>query len=342
MIPAWSEYLQTQGAVVDGGAVRHFGDPSAELSAARDSLVLADLSHYGLIGFAGEEAQTFLHGQITNDLRGLRQSDAVFAGYCSAKGRLLANFLIFKRGGELLLMLPGSLREAIQKRLTMFVLRAKVKVRDATDEWIALGLAGPGASTAVARQFGSAPPAMLGVVQQETGWAVRLSDERFDLFIRPETAIAVWQALAGQARPVGTPVWDWLTVNAGVPVILPATQDHFVPQMANMEMLHGVSFQKGCYPGQEIVARSQYLGKLKRRMYLAHVDAEAAPGDELYSPELGTQSCGMVANAAPAPGGGTDLLAVMQVGSHDGGEVHLGSADGPRLTFRELPYSLGA
>ena len=143
MIPTWSEYLQTRGAVLGDGAVAHFGDPAGELATARDGLVLADLSNYGLIGFSGEDAQTFLHGQITNDLRGLKEGYAVFAGYCSPKGRLLANFLTFRRGADILLMLPRSLREGVQKRLGMFVLRAKVKVRDASDEWIALGLAGP-------------------------------------------------------------------------------------------------------------------------------------------------------------------------------------------------------
>ncbi|NWG75859.1 MAG: folate-binding protein YgfZ [Rubrivivax sp.] len=339
MISAWSEYLQTQGAVLIDGVAGHFGDPAAELAAARDGLVLADLSHYGLIAFAGEDAQTFLHGQITNDLRALRETNALFAGYCSPKGRLLANFLVFRRGGDILLMLPRALREATQKRLTLFVLRAKVRVRDASDEWVTLGLAGPGAADLIASRFGSVPADTMGVVQADTGWAVRLGSERFDLFVSPEAAPALWQDWSAKAKPIGTAAWDWLTVNAGVPTILPQTQDHFVPQMANMEVLHGVSFQKGCYPGQEIVARSQYLGKLKRRMYLAHVDGTAAPGDELYSPDLAGQACGLVANAAPAPEGGTDLLAVMQTSSFEGGEVHLGSADGARLAFKTLPYA---
>ena len=327
---------------MQNGAVRDFGDPAAELNAARDGLVLADLSHYGLIAFAGEDAQTFLHGQITNDLRGLKEDKAVFAGYCSAKGRLLANFLVFRRDADILLMLPRSLREPIQKRLNMFVLRAKVKVRDASDEWVALGLSGPGADQLVATRFGQTPAAVMDVVQGPEGWAVRLGEARFDVFVSPAAAAGLWQQWTGQARPVGTPAWDWLTVKAGVPVILPATQDQFVPQMANMELLQGVSFQKGCYPGQEIVARSQYLGKLKRRMYLAHVEAAAAAGRELYSPDLPGQACGMVVNAAPAPEGGTDLLAVLQVSSRDAGEVHLGAPDGPRLVFNPLPYGLDA
>jgi folate-binding protein YgfZ len=340
MTSTWSEYLLTQNAVVVDDAVQHFGDPDAELAHARDGLVLADLSHYGLIALGGEDAQTFLHGQITNDLRGLREDKAVFAGYCSAKGRLLANFLVFRRGADLLVMLPRSLREATQKRLTMFVLRAKVRLRDASDEWVALGLSGAEAQDLVSAHYGQAPTALMDVVQGPDGWAVRLGEQRFDVFVTPQAAPALWRLWSAKARPVGTPVWDWLTVAAGVPVILPATQDHFVPQMANMELLGGVSFQKGCYPGQEIVARSQYLGKLKRRMYLAHVEATAEAGQELYSPDLPGQACGMVANAAPAPGGGTDLLAVMQVSSREAGEVHLGSPDGPRLAFKPLPYGL--
>ncbi len=342
MSSTWSEYLQTQGAVLTDGVVTDFGDAGAELAAARDGLVLADLSHYGLLALTGEDALSFLHGQVTNDLRALRVDKAVFAGYCSAKGRLLANFLVFRRSDDLLLMLPRSLIAPIQKRLSMFVLRAKVRLRDASAEWVALGLAGAGADELVAERFGQAPAAPLQVVQAADGWAVRLGEQRYDVFVTPQAAPALWQQWATRARPVGAPAWDWLTVTAGVPVILPSTQDQFVPQMANMELLDGVSFQKGCYPGQEIVARSQYLGKLKRRMYLAHVAAKAAAGEALYSPELTGQPCGMVVNAAPAPGGGSDLLAVMLVSSREAGEVRLGSPDGPRLEFKPLPYRLEA
>lgn len=340
MIPSLSEYLQTQGAVVLDGVVQHFGDPVAELEHARDALVLAVLSHYGLIQLTGEDAQTFLHGQITNDLRGLKDERAVFAGYCSAKGRLLADFLVFRRGGELYVMLPRALREAMQKRLAMFVLRARVRLADASDTWVALGLNGAGADVLVRESFGRVPDAPMDVVQTPNGWVVRLGEQRFDVFITPPAAPELWQDWSARAKPVGAPAWDWLTIRAGVPVILPQTQDHFVPQMVNLEVLGGVSFNKGCYPGQEIVARSQYLGRLKRRMYLAHVEAAAAPGSELFSPDLPGQACGMVVNAAPAPTGGTDVLAVMQVSSYASGEVRLGSPDGPRLVFQPLPYEL--
>lgn len=338
----WSDFLATQGARLEHGSVADFGDARGELEAAASSQnVCADLSHYALIGLAGAEAQTFLHGQITNDLRGLTEQAAVFAGYLSAKGRMLANFLVMKRRAELLLMLPAGLREAVQKRLSMFVLRADVQLRDASGEWVRLGVAGPDALRLAADALGVPPPAgMLAMAHHDSGFVLRLADSRCDLLVTPAAAAAVWQRLAAAARPVGAPAWDWLLVNAGIPTVLPATQDHFVPQMANMEILGGLSFNKGCYPGQEVVARSQYLGKVKRRLFLAHVEAPAQPGDELYAPEPADQSCGLVANAAPAPQGGWDALVVALAPSVQGGEVRLKRRDGAPLRFRPLPYAV--
>lgn len=329
MLSDWNEFLRGQ----DVGATQ------ADLEAARDGLVVADLSHWGLIGFSGEEAQTFLHGQITNDLRTLGPDKAVFAAYCSAKGRMLANFLVFKRGDDILLMLPEGLSETIRKRLTMFILRSKVKARDAGGEWVRLGLSGPDAEALLAEAIGATPgPDIMAMAHTDAAFAVRLGPSRFDLFVAPEQARAVWQTLAAKARPVGAAAWDWLMVAAGIPAILPETQDQFVPQMANMVELGGVNFQKGCYPGQEIVARSQYLGTQKRRMYLAHVAVEAKPGDPVYSPTLAGQSAGQVVNAAAAPGGGSDLLAVLRIDSFEAGDIRLGAADGAQLEFRALPY----
>ncbi len=336
---AWTDFLASRGASLENGAVSGFGDPAAELAAARAQTVVADLSYYGLIGFSGEEAQTFLHGQITNDLRGLRENAAVFAGYLSPKGRMLANFLVMKRREDVLVMLPEALRESIQKRLSMFILRSKVKARDAGGEWVRLGVNGPDATVLVAETLGvAAPEGMMAMAHGEQGFALRLGDGRFDLFIAPDAAPAAWEKLAARARPVGASAWDWLMVQAGVPVVLPQTQDHFVPQMANMEILGGVSFNKGCYPGQEIVARSQYLGKVKRRLHLAHLDAEARPGDELFAPDPADQSAGLIANVAPAPEGGWDVLAVVLNPSVEAGDVRLKSRDGAKLSFKPLPY----
>jgi folate-binding protein YgfZ len=336
---AWTEFLSSQGAQLDDPVVASFGDPVGELTAAASQTVLADLSQFGLICLAGEEAQTFLHGQITNDLRGLNEKAAVFAGYLSAKGRMLANFLVMKRGEDILVMLPAALRESIQKRLSMFILRSKVKARDAGPEWVRLGVNGPDASAALTATLGyDLPESLMSMAHGQQTFVLRLGDQRFDVFVQTEAAPALWQKLAVSCQQVGAPAWDWLMVQAGVPMVLPQTQDHFVPQMANMEILGGVSFNKGCYPGQEIVARSQYLGKVKRRLFLAHVAGEAQPGDELFSADLADQSAGQIANAAPAPGGGFDVLAVVHTSSVEAGDVRLKSRDGARLEFRPLPY----
>jgi hypothetical protein len=180
----------------------------------------------------------------------------------------------------------------------------------------------------------------MAMAQSEQAFVLCLGEQRYDLFVAPDAAPAVWNQLAASHRPVGAPAWDWLLIDAGIPAVVPATQDQFVPQMANMEVLGGVSFNKGCYPGQEIVARSQYLGKVKRRLFLAHLDAESRAGAELYSPDLPDQSTGHIANIAPAPGGGWDVLAVLHASSVEAGEVHVGGRDGPRLAFRPLPYSM--
>jgi hypothetical protein len=222
----------------------------------------------------------------------------------------------------------------------MFVLRSKVTLTDTTDATVRLGVAGPGAECLVASVLGVAPASVLDVTHTDSVITIRLPGDRFEIVAEPDRARPLWQALALKARPVGAAVWDWLEIRAGIPVITAATQDQFVPQMANFELVGGVNFQKGCYPGQEIVARTQYLGKLKRRLYLAHVRSDVAPaaGAELYSLDLDAQSSGMVVSAAPAPGGGFDLLAVIQTASAAAHPIHLGSLDGPSLEIQPLPY----
>ena len=148
--------------------------------------------------------------------------------------------------------------------------------------------------------------------------------------------------LAHQTEVTEPQHWDWLDIRAGIPVVGPATQEAFVPQMANLDLIGGVSFTKGCYPGQEIVARMHYRGTLKQRMYLANVGGTQLPqpGDKLFSPEFGEQACGTIVNGAPSPEGGQDVLAVIQIASAEKGAVHWKSPNGPALKFMQLPYPL--
>jgi folate-binding protein YgfZ len=340
MHPDWRVYLQSQGARLVDDRVADFGDPSGEREATRRGTVIADLSGYGLLRVSGPDAQAFLHGQLSSDVRGLSPDRAQHSSYNTAKGRMLATFLLWRMGEDYALQLAAELAEPIRRRLALFILRAKVQIEDMSDARVRLGIAGPDAGRLLAARFGSLPEVDLGVAQVEEATLLRLGPQRFELVNLPDQAPALWERLSTAARPVGFPCWEWLDIRAGIPRVTAATQDQLVPQMANLDALGGVSFRKGCYPGQEIVARTHYLGKLKRRLCLAHLDGEAAPapGDALYSPDVEGQASGLVVNAAPAPGGGYDLLVVVQQTSAQAGEVRWKAPDGPRLEFLPLPY----
>jgi len=341
----WQQFLVSRGAVIQDGQVMHFGDAAAEIHHSGTGPIVADLSHLGLIRFAGEDAQTFLQGQLSNDVRLLNGTNSQWTGYCTPKGRMLASFLLWQNAERSYLMqLPASLREAIQKRLTMFVLRSKVKVTDESDHWVRLGVAGPGAEAAVRSAVGDAPQAVHGQLARDEGTVLRLPGDCFEILAAPVQAQDLWNALASSCKPAGSGRWDWHMIRAGVPTVLPATQEEFVPQMANFEVIGGVNFKKGCYPGQEIVARTQYLGKLKRRMYLAKLAADTPPaaGDPLYSADMQEQSSGIVVNAQPAPGGGYDVLAVIQTSSAESEAIHWKALDGPVLRLESLPYAIPA
>ncbi|HEY5290734.1 MAG TPA: folate-binding protein [Burkholderiales bacterium] len=342
MTSAWQDFLLEHGARIEAGAVSSFGDVAAELRATRDGGIVAPLTHLGLIACSGDDAQAFLHGQLSNDVKQLTPQRSEYAAYCSAKGRMLANFLVWQEDGAYCLELARSLLPAVQKRLAMFVLRAKVKLADASESRVILGLAGSAAAGALRELFPALPREAHQMVHDPAnGTLIALPGARFQLIAELESAKRLWQQLAKALTPVGSACWEWLEIRNGIPLITPATQEQFVPQMANMELIGAVNFQKGCYPGQEIVARTQYLGQLRRRMVLAHVAGETMPqpGDELFSDALDGQASGMVVNGQAAPDGGYDLLAVMQTASLSQATAHFKSADGPRLSILPLPYS---
>jgi folate-binding protein YgfZ len=338
----WQNFLTTQGARIQDGGAQDFGDAATERTAARDGTVLCDLSQFGVLKVSGEEAQGFLHNLFSSDVNALTPQQAGYSSFNTAKGRALATFLIWRTGTDFFLQLPQSLLAPMQKKLSMYVLRAKVKIEDASNELVCLGLAGADAAALLQRRFPALPQNPLDALQHDDAILIRLGAERFQIVTTPQHAPALWQQLGAKARTAGSPCWDWLDIRAGIPFILPQTQEEFVPQMVNLDLTGAVNFKKGCYPGQEVVARMHYLGKPKRRMYLAHVDSGTAPqaGAELFSMELEGQACGIVANSAPAPGGGYDLLAVVQIASHDAFPVHLGALTGARLQFQPLPYPI--
>jgi folate-binding protein YgfZ len=317
-------------------------DPKAELLAARDGTIVADLSHNALLRVTGDDATTFLHNQFTNDVEALPVGASQWNGWCSPKGRLLATFLLSRTRDGFLILLPAEIAAATAKRLGMFVLRSKVRIEDASSGLARIGFAGKAAGATVARHWGQAPGPMRSV-EGEHGTCVALDAERFVIYAPTSTARRTFDLLAESARPAGAEAWAWSMVQAGIPIIVAATQEAFVPQMANFDLVGGVSFRKGCYPGQEIVARTQYRGILKRRMALAHADAAAlAPGQRVFSRALGDQAAGEVVNAAPAPEGGTDFLVVAQLESLASGDLRLDSPDGKPIEIRRRPAPAAA
>ncbi|HUP95999.1 MAG TPA: folate-binding protein [Burkholderiales bacterium] len=304
-----------------------------------------ELTSSSLISFSGEDAASFLHGQLTSDIAGLRAPATQYAGYCSAKGRLLATFLVWRLEGEILLQLPRVLHDALQSRLVKYVLRARVKVTDASKRFALFGLAdADAADIRMAALNSTLPHVAHQVVPLETGALTLLPLQRYLLLVHEARADDVRVNLEKVAEERDESLWQSLDIEAGIPLITPHTQDEYVPQMVNLDLIGGVSYTKGCYPGQEIVARTHYLGRLKQRMYHARVATHERPaaGDALYSREFGPdQASGKILSAAStAHDGAYDALAVIQTGVARDGNVFWRSLDGPALEFVPLPYAI--
>ena len=294
---------------------------------------VARLTHLGVIRVEGVDAAHFLQSQLTQDIASLGPSQARLAAYCNAKGRMLASFYALQRGPtEILLVCSLDLLADTVKRMSMFVLRAKVRLRDVSADFALYGLAGD-AITSIAGE--NAPT-----------WS-KLDIGAASVVILPgadSVARGLWVAAATETPPTGLSlsqqVWLWGEVRSGIAMISTPIVDTFVPQMLNYESVGGVSFKKGCYPGQEVVARSQFRGTLKRRAYLAHSDERMSAGDELFQILDETQPCGSVAQAAKSPEGGFDAIVSMQIAAAGSAGLRLRGVDGPALSVALPPYPL--
>ena len=286
---------------------------------------IAPLAQLGVIAVAGEDAASFLQNQLTQDFALLKADEARLAAWCSAKGRMLASFIGFKRGdGEILLVTSRDVLAPTLKRLSMFVLRAKAKLRDASEEFHLYGVAGDPWS----RQ----------------PWQLRREGDAMFVALYPADGQtrSLCVVPAGSPAPAGTLLepgaWAWTEVRSGIAMITAPIVEAFVPQMLNYESVGGVNFKKGCYPGQEVVARSQFRGTLKRRAFLVHADAPLSAGQELFHEPDRAQPCGVVAQAAPNPQGGWDAIVSMQLASTADGRI--ASADGAAVALSAPPYPL--
>ncbi len=312
-------------------------DLSSVAIAADEGGVICPLPALGVLHVAGADAVDFLQNQLTQSVRDLGDTQTRLAAWCNAKGRTRALFRVLPSDTGLLLVTDNEVLEAVQPKLQMFVLRAQVALTRLSDSEGFLGFAGPAAEVLLTEIAGSLPT--------EPGELTRAGDlhiialphgERLRyLLLAPAEQLAAIQARAEQALSVGNaPFWRLLDIRAGLPEITLPIQESIIPTMLNLEPLNGISYEKGCYPGQEVVARMHYLGQLKRRMYHAAIDA-APPvvGESVKDANGGT--AGTVLSAAATPEGGSELLAVLRIDAAEAGTLLVN--DQP-LALLDLPY----
>jgi folate-binding protein YgfZ len=308
---------------------------------------LCDLPSYALLEISGADAEAFLQAQLSSDVHALDAGHSQLSTYNSPKGRVLATMLLWRNADSFLVQAAASLAPALLKRLRMYVLRAKVHLDSADDRYVRFGIAGEGADALLHAAGIAGEGADFTLERPEAGgygpsFVLRLPGCRRELvFADIASAEVLWRKLRELgAKPASEAVWRWFGIRAGIADVQAATQDELVPQMLNYERLGAISFTKGCYPGQEIVARTQYRGGTSRRTFLLHADSELAPlpAQPVHAARAPDQTLGMVLDAAPAPGGGYDLLACLHVDLAAAGELRLGS--GEPLRELPLPYAL--
>ncbi len=345
MKPEWLEFLTKAGAEIENNQVISFGNLQREQRMVHTGLIICDLSHHGLISIDGDDAADFLQGQLTNDVRDVSLQHSQLSAYCTHKGRMLANFRLFKRDNSYYLRLPHSLLEPILKRISMFILMAKVSMKDSTDALVKIGVSGPNANEQLASLVSDIPADVDDVSQTDGLTIIKCAGEipRYEIYGELQAIKKLWQQLDVNAAPAGAGAWETLDIIAGIPTITPETSEAFVPQMTNMQVINGVNFQKGCYTGQEVVARMQYLGKLKRRMFRIQIETSDAvhAGDKLFSKDSKSgQGTGQIVNAQEDYNGGYSALAVIDIADAEAGMLQLHNEDGPAITVQPLPYAI--
>ncbi len=336
----WQEYQFIQGAVINNETITSFGNIENELQCTQNQNVICDLSHLGLLEVSGDDAVTFLQGQVTNDVRLIGDNHAHYTGYCSPKGRLLALFFAFSHNQKLHLEFNQKLLEPITKRLRMYVMRAKVTINDVSDSTVRIGLSGNNIVDLLAPFFATVPKLAYESANNENGTIICMPNAgmpRYQIVGNTEQAKTMWLALKSDCKPVGKACWEWLEIQAGIPDVYLSTQEEFVPQMLNLDALNAINYKKGCYTGQEIVARTHYLGKVKRRTQLAHIASDIGPtlGDDVM--DANQQAIGKIVRCAPAIDAGFVVLVECRLESLALGDIYWNNI---AFSIKQLPYSL--
>lgn len=337
----WKSTLQYAGAVIENDRVMHFGNPERENQIISSGDILADLSHLSMLSISGDDAATFLQGQLTNDIQLLiDESQSQYSGYCNPQGRLIALFHIFKHNNQYQLLMPDDMLATIQKRLQMYVMMSKVTLENNSDAFIRFGYASNHADERLGSLISELPQNANDVTQHESVTVIRLHGQtpRFMIIAPLSDAEKLWQQLDVHASAVGMDSWNTLDIRAGIPSVSLACSNAFIPQMLNLRELDAINFHKGCYTGQEIVARLQYRGTLKQRMYHATIQNETRleTNTALYTGEH-EQTVGHVVICSPVATHQYEALVVVAV-AHENSPLFPDSQKNAKITLTPPPY----
>lgn len=337
----WHQYLAKRKARINRG-------DTLTITGEQNSLVIYNITHLGLLFVAGRDSAAFLQGQTTCDISILTEQRSSPGALCNPKGRVVTTCTILKTADSgYLLLLPAELLEPVRQRLQRYVLRSDVRLEDASDRWCIVGLSGQQLAPPLAEQEIGLPDAIQAVARQADWISIRVrsADERLLVLASTARAVTLWEQLADkkQFSEHDSGLWMCREIADGIPLITQATSEAFVPQMINLDLLGGISFNKGCYTGQEVVARMHYLGKLKRRMYLGSGTSERTPnaGDPVFDAKAAAeQRVGTIVMAARCTSDQYHFLAVLQTVSAESGDLRIDAPDGDPLTLRPVPYGL--
>jgi tRNA-modifying protein YgfZ len=340
----WKQFLQEQTIAPPLQSI--------ELTENDGGNIICDLSNYDTLVVAGGDAASFMQGQFTNDVNDVDAGHSQLDAVCNNKGRMIANFRLFNYQQNYFISIDNSLSQKTIDHLGTYILRAEVAIQDVSEQLIHLGVSGDDAEKRLKPFLGELPQDVDSVSSNEDYIAIRVAGSRpggrprYEIFCQLEQAKKLWQSLADQGNAASPDSWNYLNIKAGLPFIDANTSEAFVPQMANMDLINGVSFTKGCFTGQEIIARTHYLGKQKRRCYRLKIDTDRqpdhrpGPGEQLRTPtSTENQYTGTLVNVVKTAENSYEALAVIQIKDAEQGDLQLRESDGG-ISLLELPYSL--
>lgn len=333
MQDTWQAFLLQQGATIKDDVI----DLDTSGLNIKQTPLIAPLSDFAMLAVEGDDRHVFLHGQFINDLNLIDKPAAQLSAWCNPKGQLITNFLVINTGTSYLLIFKQELKEFVQKRLTMFVMRSNVTITDISDTSPLLGLDNISDLSLLDKNI----PTVSGAVYAFDGLIIICHPDgsgRYLLTGSVDALINKLNVLKNQFMMTGSTIWNLLDILAGLPWITSATQEQFLPQLLNLDALKGLSYKKGCYPGQEVIARLHFRGEVKKRLKLISTDQRLSTGDSLYL-EQSENKVGTVINSGTHPDGLCYALAVIALDKINE-KLFADTQCHHEVSLLELPYAI--